>query len=403
MKATKVFRQRYGKYLRKEIRQPLLLRQMLDDWFDTYKCSAGNPLRPARGQLDPLTGDTLFTSKTREAVLNCKDKAAYVQDPLPLDQMYRVIPPSPNLTHGLNEHLSRQGESSLESFHLTLAHFGNCSMRTSLADNLNLTGTARCNLSIRHKMRLTDENTAKRSKISAAFEGIVPFFNHTELGHINELALDAGASQDRVPFPMVKPLAADSGERFFSECLSWMRKTKPTYDENDQCACECCRKYRLNQIRKSKPATQTETTTMLTDAHIAGGTVDTTGHNNDTGTGGGNHAKLASAAPPTTEHRANQQLSQYQNVVRVHAVHQQQLTAPTPQAFWSTLTPPPQFAPAVPWMYPGFVPFATTVQTLPFCCGRYQQWHNSSGRRDRPPHDHHCQRSKIKCSEPVSK
>ena len=387
LKSTKIFRQRYAKYLRKEIRPPMVLRQMLDDWFDTYKCSTSNPKRPARGRLDPLTGITLFTAETREAILNCKDKASYVQDPLPLEQMYKIIPPGPNSTHGLNEYLSRRGESSLESFHLMLAHFGNCGMRTSLADNLNLLGTARYNLGVRQKLRLTDENT-QRSKIPAAFEAVVPFFNHTELRHINQLAIDAGVSNGCVPFTNVEPLPPDNGERFFSEYLSWMRKAKPTYDENDQCRCEYCRKYQSISARKKAPATQTETDNTqetLTDTHIAG-TVDTntTDLNNATGTYKNTATNLASA---TTEHRANQQLPQCQDSVRVqpmqHQQHaQQHIIVPTQPTFWH-----PSFAPPLPWMCPPPMLFPTTMQMPSFCCSRCREWHNTDNRRGRPPHD----------------
>jgi hypothetical protein len=98
--------------------------------------------------VDPtsITKQTLFTPETQEAVLNCKDKAQYLQDPFPLEQMYRVIKPNPNSTHGLKEYLSKRGESNLEAFHLSLAYFGNCGMRDSLANNLNLTGTAQHNI-----------------------------------------------------------------------------------------------------------------------------------------------------------------------------------------------------------------------------------------------------------------
>ena len=149
LKSTKVFKQRYDKYLRKEIRPPNVMCGMLDDWFDQFKCSSSSDSsRPARGRKDPITGDTLFTSDTKGTVEECKKKSIHLQDPLPLDQMYNVIQPSPNAPHQLKEYLSRRGESCLESFHLMLAHFGNCGMLTSLADNLNLTGTARHNLAI---------------------------------------------------------------------------------------------------------------------------------------------------------------------------------------------------------------------------------------------------------------
>jgi len=125
---------------------------MLDDWFDAFKCASSNEKHwPARGPRDPINGETLFTSETKDAINECKKKTSCSQDPLPSHLMQDVMSPSPNSTHGLNECLSRHCETCIESFHLMLAHFGNCGMRTSLADNLCLTGAARHNLSMQHK------------------------------------------------------------------------------------------------------------------------------------------------------------------------------------------------------------------------------------------------------------
>jgi len=206
---------------------------MLDDWFDHFKCTSRDASCPARGRLDPVTGETLFSSETKEVLLNCKDKAAYLQDPLPLDQMYAVIQPNPNSTHQLKEYLSRRGESCLESFHLMLAHFGNCGMRTSLADNLNLTGICRYNLAIRQKLRLTLANPETRKRMPAAYEGVLSFCNHTELSYVNRLAEQAGIPHNKLPFKNVETLPPDNGERFFSEHLSWMKETKPRNDPQD--------------------------------------------------------------------------------------------------------------------------------------------------------------------------
>jgi hypothetical protein len=123
MKNTKYFRQRYSKYLQKEIRPPHVLCQLLDDWFVRFKCSASDGSRDALGRLDPVSKQTLFTSETKDIVDNCKAKAMYLQDPLPLEEMYAVIMPNPNSPHGLKEYLSRRGKSNLESFHLLLSHF----------------------------------------------------------------------------------------------------------------------------------------------------------------------------------------------------------------------------------------------------------------------------------------
>jgi hypothetical protein len=70
----------------------------MDDWFDQYKASSSNELRPPLGRLDPITRQSLFTADTKTAWTNCKkDKAEYLQDPLPLAEMYDVI--LPHLLH----------------------------------------------------------------------------------------------------------------------------------------------------------------------------------------------------------------------------------------------------------------------------------------------------------------
>jgi len=215
---------------------------MLDDWFDRFKCTASSNSRPARRRHDPVAGETLFTAETKEAARLGKENAKHLQDPLPLEQMHTVIEPNPNAAHKLKEHMSRRGESSLESFHLMLAHFGNCGMRTSLADNLNLTGAARHNLTTRHKLRLsklTPENTQRR-KIPAACESIVSHFNHSELAHMNTVAMSAGMSPHDVPLQNVEMLRADNEERCFSECLKWMNETKPRCAAQNRCLCKVC-------------------------------------------------------------------------------------------------------------------------------------------------------------------
>jgi len=185
LKATKYFHQRYSKYLRKEIRQPNAICLLLHKWFAYFKVTASDGAVPAEGRLDPLSQEALFTPETKQTLMNCKEKCMHLQDPLPLEDMYDVILPDPNSPHGLKQYLSRRGESNLESFHLMLAHFGNTGMRESLADNLNLTGTARYNLLIGHKLglsKLTDENT--RRLTPARWETVLPYFNHSELNFV---------------------------------------------------------------------------------------------------------------------------------------------------------------------------------------------------------------------------
>ena len=197
LKRSRLFRDRHAKHLRKKLHKEATVIQMLDDWFCRYKVTSSDPSRPAQGRLDPTRFEPLFTADTKLAIENCKDKAKYLSDALPLEEMYEKILPNPNSPHQLTEYLSKRGESKLEAFHDRFAHFANCGMRNSLADNLNLAGTARHNLSIRQKRSLVaSENPIKntlsshehRKKTPAGWEDVVAYFNHSELWHINRLA-----------------------------------------------------------------------------------------------------------------------------------------------------------------------------------------------------------------------
>ncbi len=400
LRATKAFRQRYDRYLRKEIRPPNIMASMLDDWFDRFKCSASECSRPARGRRDPRTGETLFTGDTKEAIRLAKVNAKYLQDPLPIEKMYLVIQPNPNAPHQLKEYMSRRGESSLESFHSMLAHFGNCGMRTTLIDNLNLTGTARHNLSIRHKLRLTSLTQGSRKRIPAAFESVVAFFNHSELAHINTVATSAGLAPHKVPFKHVEILPTDNGERFFSEYIAWMNETKPLYDAaSSRCLCKLCNTMRVpveqreqqqpqpqptneapptlvrpNQIHDNVPTATERATIDSTTAEV---------HQPDTMV----HPK-AQVTTQQTQTRPQQQPQpmhhQQQGMMFQPVLHQHGAMmmgmgcySPMPQLFT-------QYQPWPAATYTAITPTAT------FCCGRYRHWHNRPGRRGRPPHDDHC-------------
>ena len=212
LRRTKYFRDRYSKYLRKKLREPNTMIQRIDDWFCKYKVTASPAARPAGGRLDPRHQVPSFTPETKSAVENCKEKAHHLADPMTIDQMYDKILPHPNSKHQLIEYISKRGESKLESFHDMLAHFANSGMRDTLSDNLHLAGTARYNLSIRHKRHLMTLEKTKRSAIPATWEKIVPYWNHSELTYVNKLATAVGCPP---PFPKAETLNNDTGERFF--------------------------------------------------------------------------------------------------------------------------------------------------------------------------------------------
>ena len=189
-----------------------------------------SPDKPAaRGRCDPRTNQPLFTEDTHQAIGNCKDKAQYLSDPFPVEEMYVTIPPNKNARHDLPEYLGVRGESKLESFHDNLAHFGNCGMRESLADNLNLCGTTRYNLTIRYKFHLLGMSADERTAMPSGWEAVVPVWNHTKLKFINTMAFRSGSKEQ---FEWVEDLPEDNGERFFSEYLVQQEKREKEIPED---------------------------------------------------------------------------------------------------------------------------------------------------------------------------
>jgi hypothetical protein len=322
---------------------------------------------PACGRLDPARGIPLFTSDTKSAVENCKEKAIYLVDPLPLEDMYDSILPNPNSTHQLTRYLSKRGESNLESFHDRFAHFANCGTRSTLADNLNLAGTARYNLAIRHKRRLILWSSLDtRKNIPALWEEVVPYQNHSELWHINTLAASVGAP---IPFPTAKKLPKDNGERFFLVYLTSILPQLTRFDDNDCCLCTLCDIPRaaptfLRQLPPpDNPPTNSNTPTVLP-----------TNNNNVSP-----HSVLPQPRDQTQNH----------------------LQAQTVPLITNTVTNA-QFVPTNPPQLPALAPYQITLYqqipqaTLPLyfvppilpCCSKYAQWLRR--RVGRPPHDCDC-------------
>jgi len=232
---------------------------------------------------------SLFAIDTKTAIENCKEKACCLTCPLPSEEMCEKILPNPNSTCQLTEFLSLRGESKLEAFHGRFAHFANCGTRNSLADNLNLAGTSRCNLSIRHKRSLACKNPVKntvskanpnRKKTPAGWEKAVPFHNHSELWHVNKMAAAVGCVH---PFPMAEVLPQDNGERFFSEHMTAiMPELKGTkHGEFGECLCRLCSNPTESVVMVS-PATTTTMTSPATTTTPTGMIVNqpTRTHNN---------------------------------------------------------------------------------------------------------------------------
>jgi hypothetical protein len=293
--------------------------------------------------------------------------------------MYRKILPSPNSKHGLVEYLSRRGESNLESFHGMLAHFGNCGMRRTLVDNLNLTGTARHNLLIRHKLRLSsgEITTVERKRLPAAYEGIVAYSNHLELDHLNHMARACGISSGALPFQHVEALPPDNGERFFSEYLTWMQETKAKYSSADLCLCAICDTTTTTASTRPMPAIQpqpqvrigdeeTATLTLTPQPQVRVGDEETATPN------------LTVPLSPTVT----------QPVTPADLTNQPAAPAPVVQIVPWQYSQPVWYPP--PWMLRP--PPPSQQQQPQFCCLVYRAWHNAPNRKGRPPHHGRCWR-----------
>lgn len=242
MMDTPLFKRQYNKYLMKVFHPPETIALKLKAWHCRYKVTSSNQNEaPAMGRIDPTSKKPLFTEETRDTLQLQMKNAAYIVDPLPLDMMYRKIEPPATSKHGLPEYISLRAESKLEGFHNPLSNFGNTNMRRGLADNLNLEGTSRYNVTIRHRLTESSIPPDKKNDIPGYWRNYPSYFNHCELKHTNDLA--KAAKYPDIPFQYVRSLPDDNGERFFSEY--WLeekerQKKIPRHPLNDRCPCEWC-------------------------------------------------------------------------------------------------------------------------------------------------------------------
>ena len=367
MRGTRQFRDRYSKYLRKQMHEHQTIIQMLDDWFCKYKVTASNPDKPAYGRLDPIRLQPLFTEETKQAVENCKEKAQYLSDPFPLRDMYQEVLPNPNASHTLSEFLSNRGESKLEAFHDRFAHFANCGMRDTLADNLNLAGTARYNLSIRHVRSLASKyenpQSTDRRKIPAAWEKVIPFFNHSELWYVNNLAKSVGCEH---PFPKAETLIPDNGERFFSHYIT---NTLPSlksikHGTLGECLCTSCTKKTTDKTQQQSGSPSIVNNDNQHHHHH---------HNNNN-----NNSQIVTVTTTPKTNRKytnNHQTRQPAQCAIANTINYTHL-APT-------YSPPICYMPQlVPWQYQ--LPLYLAPQMQNVCCQNYSEWLKI--RKGRPPH-----------------
>ena len=90
-------------------------------------------------------------------------------------------------------------------------------MKAELADILNLMGTARWNVKVRWQLHMAGLPPEQRPNCSETWMLIPNFWDHSELKHINNMAVRAGWTD--LPFPYVRDLPANNGEHFFLRVL----------------------------------------------------------------------------------------------------------------------------------------------------------------------------------------
>jgi len=246
-------------------------------------------------------------------------------------------------------------------------------MRNRLADNLNLGGTATFNIAMRHKrsLILTNENPQnkkdlleKRKRIPAAWEKVVPFLNHSELWHANNLAKSVGCAH---PFPNAEILPADNGERFFSEHMSTLKEIGKKRGADGECVCKLCDPTIAASNNSQPRQPQQQLTNRIGETTTEGNTTAATPRQHPPNA---RHAHVERAPAIAMQQQMRQQQQQQQQ-----QQHQRQFNITPYQQ--------PMLLPC--WC---FSPMLTT--RTPACCSKCSEWLSRPRRVGRPPHHPLC-------------
>ena len=227
------FKERFEVCLRKKIHPPALIRHKLELWFKDFA-----------HEEDPFTGKKLFTVDTKTAVDEQRKNAENVTDTVPVEELHRIITKGPKsrTKHSLLKKKSLRCESHLESFHLKLKHFANTNSSQALADHLNLIGTCRHNVTMRHRLWWNSLPMEERVGVIQFFAQEPMHYNHSVLAVVNQWAVSAGC--DRVPFPEARPLPEHTGEVFFGKALAQAKERVKAkcrnHEKTRRCMCPMC-------------------------------------------------------------------------------------------------------------------------------------------------------------------
>ena len=232
MRFSKVFKQRYDKWLRKEFHSAEKIIKNLNDWLTAWIDVSDNSDRK------------VFTYKTENTTREQCGKVAYVLDHEGA-ATYRGVKSSAE--HGLTEWRSSRAESSLEKFHELLAHIG---CKLEFANALIARGTALHNVGARWRYDcMVQRQQGSRLPHPEYMDRTPIFMDHSLLDHLNQqsTSLGFGALFKECRVPEV----GSEKKVFFSDyCTDQMERNKQegVVAATKVCLCDDCKdKYESPQ------------------------------------------------------------------------------------------------------------------------------------------------------------
>lgn len=168
-------------------------------------------------------------------------KAKYLADVLPASEMYNETPATMRMRHCLSLKYSARGESHVESAQGQQQHYANVGMRDEVAEQYILRGHARANLKMREKAKWNDMEGWERESIPVWLRGVPFYHDEHHLGRINEQVERGreGLGSSWVPFPDVKGLPDNNGERFLGSYFNEQKQRGGGVD-GQRCPCGEC-------------------------------------------------------------------------------------------------------------------------------------------------------------------
>ena len=256
LRYTKLWKQRFGPYLRKRFFPANVIICNLQQWIVDFQ-----------GLSDDL-GKGVFTQKT---VAVTREQFKKVEHAIEheTEVVYTEIPPGPKSTHGLSKWQSNRPESPLEKFHELLAHFANSGTNCRLADALTLRGTAEWNVVCRWKQHINSLKLKGQESNQPCYLDDKPlFFDHSMLAYLNEVAKGHGLTPI---FDFVKTPRPNNGEVFLSDYYHQQQernKTSTGARDSARCPCSQCKTPSTNlkvpeQSRPTQSRQKSESGTQL--------------------------------------------------------------------------------------------------------------------------------------------